>query len=164
MELTKTKKHNICLAALLAKQDVEQGYLELGKMLYEIKRERYYEAGWESWDEYRQELKMSEASVSKLLRIYELFVLHYQFTNEILSAAGGWSTVAELLPVISPENTPKKRVQELLGIVTSQTRSDARKTILEVKRGKPCLHESTHKLVLECCDSCPERWNVTEAK
>lgn len=161
---TEQKKHSICLSAIEAKKDIEWKFLELGKMLYEIKQERMYEAGWESWDEYCMELKLSASTISKLFRIYEVFVLHYKIEPMQLAAAGGWSSVAELLPLVDTETTSEKRVQELLGIATSQTRKHFRATISEEKRGSPCKHLKKHRLVLEICEGCPERWRINDGE
>lgn len=162
-EMTETAKNNFCVRAIDNKKDLEFGFLELGKMLYEIKTQRMFEAGWDSWEEYCMELKLSDATISKLFRIYEVFVLHYKIPQEALAEAGGWSNVSELLPLVDVETTPKARVRELLGIATNQTRSDLRKTIFEAKVGKSCGHKKKRYLVLEICDDgCNERWNVTD--
>lgn len=163
-ELTEKKKHDICIAAIEAKKDIEWKFIELGKMLYTIKNDRLYEAGWSSWEEYCMELKLAQPTISKLFRIYEVFVLHYQIEPLKLAEAGGWSSVAELLPLIDQETTTKARVRELLGLATDQPRHDLRKTIADERRGKPCTHKKTRFLILEICDDgCNERWNVTDA-
>jgi hypothetical protein len=159
-QLTDEKKYDYCRKAIDAKTNIEVRFLELGAMLYKIKEQDMYEPAWSSWEEFRDELKLSDASVSKLLNIYKIFVLHYQIPNERLSLAGGWSAVAELLPAISPETTSRERVEELLDIATIQTRMDVRRTVSDVKRGKPCEHKITHDLHLRCCDDCSERWKI----
>lgn len=162
-ELTEKKKHDICVEAIEAKKDIEWKFLDLGRMLYEIKAERLYEAGWDSWDLYCMDLKLSEGTISKLFRIYEVFVLHYKVEPERLAAAGGWSSVAEILPLVDPETTPKSEVNRLLGIVSDQPRKDARATLREEKMGAPCKHKHTHRLVLEICDDgCGQRWRIEE--
>lgn len=161
-DLTEQKNYKVCLAAIEAKKDIEWRFLSLGKMLYEIKAGRLYEAGWDSWDTYCMDLKLSQTSISKLLNIYEVFVLHYKIEPEKLAEAGGWSSIAELLPLIKTETTPVERVHELLGIAIAQPRKDLRKSIYEIKKGKACAHKKTHRLVLEICDDCPERWRIEE--
>ena len=160
-ELTTEKsKHDYCVEALKVKKGIEFGFIELGEMLYRIKGEKLFEAGWSSWEEYQMELRLPQSTISKLFRIYEVFVLHFKFSNKALTDAGGWATLAELLPVISPETTPRERVKELLGIASEQTRDDLRKTVKVEKRGAECRHTETHFLKLEVCDGCGERWKV----
>lgn len=160
-ELTENQKHNYCKSALLLKRDIEFTFLQLGEMLHKIKQDRLFEAGWSSWDEYEMELKMSSGTISKLIRIYELFVLCHKFTPKQIAGAGGWSVVAELLPVVA-ETTPHARVEELLGICAEQTRTDLRRTVTEVKRGSPCSHAKTHRLILEICDDCGYKTRIIE--
>ncbi|HEC30460.1 MAG TPA: hypothetical protein ENI66_00400, partial [Candidatus Yonathbacteria bacterium] len=64
-------KHKFCNVAIAFKGDLEWKYIELGAMLYRIRKERLYEAGWSSWDEYTMEFKLSKSSISRLLRVYE---------------------------------------------------------------------------------------------
>ena len=162
-ELTEAKKHAYCQKAMELKKDIEWKFLDLGKMLFDIKRELMFEAGWSSWEEYCMELKLSAATISKLLHIYEVFVVFYGIKPEQLAEAGGWSSVAELLPLVKPETTPRSEVTRLLGIVIKQPRTEARKTIGDEIRGAPCKHKQTRLLLLEICeDGCNERWNVTD--
>ena len=140
---TETQKNNFCKSALLVKRDIEFSFLQLGEMLHRIKKESLFEAGWSSWEEYEMELKMSSATISKIMRIYEIFVLRYSFTPKLLAEAGGWSMVAEILPVIS-ETTPRQRVEELLDNCINQSRTDVRRTIQEARSGiemKDCKHD-----------------------
>jgi hypothetical protein len=159
-QMTEQSNHDLCLLAIEQKKNLELEYLSLGATLHAIKERQAFESGWSSWEEYCMELKMSESSISKLLRIYEIFVLRYAIEQPKLAAAGGWSTLAELLPLVSPQETSRERVEELLEIVTTQTRSDARKTIKGAVDGSPedCNHADTY-IIRICCD-CPERWEI----
>jgi hypothetical protein len=160
-ELTETKKHAYCVKALEKKHDLETNYLELGSMLHTIKDERLYEAGWESWEEYSMELKMSQSAISRMLRIYEVFILQYHVPVKQLADAGGWTVLSELLPAIK-EDTTRDRVKELVEIASGQTRTDLQRTMKEVKGGEVCRHKKTHILTLEICDDCGERWRQRE--
>lgn len=160
-ELTETQKHNVCKSALLLKQDIEHSFLHLGEMLHQIKTDSLFLAGWSSWEEYEMELKMSSATISKLIRIYEVFVLKYKFKSLQLAEVGGWSVVAEILPVVS-ETTSKQRVEELLGLCAEQNRTDLRKSVKEEQRGSPCKHLHRHKLILSICDNCGDKERLYE--
>lgn len=155
-ELTENKRHQICLEAIKAKFQLENDALTLAKMLYEIRENRYFEAGWTSWEEYTLEFKMSASSISRLIRIHELLVLKYDLKPAELASAGGWTLLGDMLPTIKPE-TPRERVLELVELAKGQTRSHFQETLKGVKRGSYCSHKKTHKVVVEYCDDCGAR-------
>lgn len=159
-ELTEVNKHDFCLEALERKTDLERSYLELGAMLYRIKEERLFEAGWESWDEYAMEFRMSQAAISRMLRIYEVFQLRFKLAPKLLASAGGWTVLGDLLPSIK-EDTTRERVLELIDLAGLQTRVHLQQTLKEIKRGGvPCKHKNTHELHLMVCEDCGERWSI----
>jgi hypothetical protein len=163
-ELTEKEKHQYCKDALDFKTDIEWRFIGLGERLFRIKQERLFEAGWTSWEEFEMELKMSPATVSKLLRIYEIFVLKHNFTPKQIASAGGWSVVAELLPAIAPD-APRSRLKELLGIAEEQSRPDLRRTLLEAKTGidmRKCTHKDYY--VIKICRGCGDRWTIEDTR
>lgn len=154
------KRHGFCLKAIELKKDIESRFLELGGFLHEIKENRDYEAGWSSWEEYTMELKMSKATISKLIRIYQIFILKFKFSPAKLANLGGWSVVAEMLPQIK-ENTPRSDVQDWLGEMVDLPRSDVRRAIIERKTGvsmNDCKHEDTY--TIKICRDCGDRWKL----
>lgn len=161
-EISETKKNEYCNGAIKLKIDIERDFIVLGEMLYRIKKEQMFEAGWSSWEEFEMELKLSSATISKIIRIYEIFCLRYSFTAKVLAEAGGWSSIAEVLPVIN-EDTTRKRAEELLDICTTQSRTDVRRTIQEAKTGvdmTKCKHLDTY--TLQICRDCGERIRLEE--
>lgn len=155
-ELSESQKHNLCKSALLLKRDIEVSFLQLGELLYKIKTGNLFEAGWESWEEYEMEFRMPPSTISRLIRIYEVFRLRYSFPQAELADIG-WSGLAEILPVLPPE-TPRARAEELMGQVAVQSRTDLRRTIKEAKTGidmSKCKHKDTY--TLRICRDCGER-------
>lgn len=154
-ELSETKKNDYCNEALDLKKKIEWSFLKLGEMLYKIKREMLFEAGWSSWEEYEMEFKMPSSTISRLIRIYEVFVLRYSFPQAELAGVG-WSALAEILPIL-PETAPRKRAEELLQQVAIQNRQDIRRTIREAKTGismADCDHDF---YTIKICRICGER-------
>lgn len=153
------KQHEFCLEALDLKKNIECDFIELGMLLSKIKEFRYYEAGWSSWEEYVMELKMSEASISRLVRIYEVFILRFKFAPAQLAPIG-WANVAELLPQIK-ETTPRNDVQGWLGEMVNLPRQDVRRAIIERKTGismADCKHKDTY--TIKICRGCGDRWKL----
>ncbi len=158
-QLSEQQKHNLCKSALLLKRDIEVSFLQLGELLYKIKNETLFEAGWESWEEYEMEFRMPSSTISRLIRIYEVFRLRYSFPQAELAEIG-WSGLAEILPILPPEAS-KSRAEELMGQVAVQSRSDLRRTIKEAKTGismSKCKHPNAY--VIKVCPDCGDREKI----
>lgn len=158
--IQKKQNYDYCQGALELKKNLEYGFLKLGEMLYKIKMEEKFTAGWESWDEFQMELKMSSATISKLIRIYEIYVVQYGFTQEKLYSAGGWSVLAETLPVVST----KKEAEYWLSEVPNLTLRDVRVLVQEKKNEgtekESCTCENTYTVVI--CKDCGHSHQVHE--
>lgn len=131
----------------------------LGEELYNIKEKMLWEGVYGSWEEFTVELKMSNNTINKLMQIYKTLVLSYGLSNEQITTAGGWSVVADVLPMI----TSKKDALKWLNQAQSLTRADLRKEIKESKTGivmTQCSHKNTYKI--EVCKDCGERYQVFE--
>jgi len=158
MQLTETKRHQICEKAIELKKDIEFRFIELGALLYQIREERHYEAGWSSWEEYAMELKMRTSTISRLISIYEEFVLRFKIPHAELASAGGWSVLAEILPDIN-ETTTKQEITSWLGEASQLARPDLRRAITERRRGvdmAKCAHKDTY--TIKICRTCGEKW------
>lgn len=129
-------------------------------MLSQIRTERMWEAGWDSQEEYEMELKMSPATISRLVRIYEIFHLQYGIPENKLAEAGGYTVVSEYLPMLK-EGTTKKEVEDWFGEAAQLTRADIRRAIIEKRKGVDmaiCKHENAYTLFV--CPDCGERHRI----
>lgn len=129
-------------------KNLEMGYLDLGKYLMECRDEERFKPVYESFDDFCLEIKKSPATISKLIGIYQYF---NHIPKERLAEAGGWSTLAELLPVITSQQNAKKWVDKAVEL----TRNDLRKEVKEAKTGIPmaeCKHTDTYEV--EICRMC----------
>lgn len=158
--VSEKSRHDFCQRTLDLKKDIESKFVEFGGMLYEIQQNRYFESGWSSWEEFSLELKISRSTISRLIRIYEVFILKYDFSPAKIAEVGGYTILAELLPEIE-ENTLKSDVEGWVNAMVGLTREDARKTVTERKVGvkeEDCVHDDTY--VIKICRICGERWKV----
>lgn len=150
----------ICQEALELRDSIEVAFLKLGELLYNIKENRLYEGQWESFDEYCMEFRgMSKSTVSKLIAIYEKFVIQFGFSSTKLQKVGGWAVLAEALPVV----TTKKEAQDWIDRASVLTLVDMRKSVRETKNGIPvgeCKHKDTY--TIRVCRTCGERERVDE--
>lgn len=154
MQNIESQSYKICQDAIALKNQIEKGFLVLGKYLYEIKAGKLYDPAWSSWEEFCMEFpNLSSSSISRLINIYSRFVLEYAVSEDTLVQAGGWSVIAEILPV-----KDKERALGLIEGSRGMTRTDIRRMIKEDRSGvdmMTCEHEHTHSL--RVCDDCGER-------
>lgn len=151
-----------CNQVIAYKGDIEASFLELGRRLMIVRDERLYADNWETFEEYLQELKnISEATASKLINIYRVFVVEYEIPVAKLITAGGWTMLAEPLALIKS----KKDALHWLHLATTLTRSDLRKEILEAKTGvlqATCPHPAAEQIYLRFCPACGDKERVNE--
>ena len=153
-------KHGICIAAIEMKNSIEGRFLKLGQMLYLIKTQRLHEAGWDSWEDFEMELKLPASTVSRLIRLYEIFELRFKIAPAQIAKAGGWTVVAEFLPDIS-EDTKRGEVEGWMDEAALMPRTDLRRTIVERRKGTDmtkCSHKDTYQL--KVCRDCGDRWKI----
>lgn len=150
--MAKNKENLIyCKDAISLKTSLEQGFIKLGEYLYNIKKKALYEPNWTSWEEYREELHMSENSVNKLVQIYSKLILAYNVSPDKIVNAGGPSVIADLLPILNS----KEQAEEWLEKASLLTRKDLRDEIKEEKTGVPmqlCKHKNTYTITV--CRGC----------
>lgn len=153
------QNHNYCTKAIKLKNDLETGFIVLGEHLHNIYANSLWEASWDSWEAFVSELKMSSNHVNKLMQIYRTLVLSYGLKAEHIVTAGGWSVVADILPMI----TSKKDALKWLNKAQVLTRADLRKEIKEVKTGLPmaqCKHLNKEMIPMCKCIDCGDMWRV----
>ena len=156
MSLEESKNYDYCKKAIALKGNIEVQFLGLGKMLHEIKEKRMYEAGWESWDEYEMEFKLAPSTLSKLMKVYQRFVVEFEIPPREIADVGGWTLVSDILPVVKS----KQDAVKWLKVAENSTRSDLKKTLKEAKTGvdmNNCSHKNTY--TVEICRDCGERWS-----
>lgn len=159
MSKTELQKLDYCQKAITLKNSLETSYLQLGEQLYQIREQELFKSNWGSWEEFTWELRMSSNSINKLIQIYKTLVLGYGFTNEEIGAAGGWTLIADVLPMISSKDDAVMWLKN----AETLTRADLRKTIREKKSGismSECKHQHTYRV--EICENCREHWKVIE--
>lgn len=139
--------------------EVEAGaravYLMLAGRLHRIRKDRLYEPHWSSWHEFTMEFKdLSSASISKMIRVYEVFVLEYGFSEKELIKAGGWTKLYQMLKHINSKSDAKK----WLDSAEVLSRQDLEKEMKEVETGvsmHECKHANTVTIIV--CEDCGEK-------
>lgn len=144
-----------CQETIALKGDLELSYLDLASRLHKIQLNKMYEPNYETFDEFLEEIKLSRATASKLINIWRRFVIQFKIKPRVLADAGGWSVVAELLPVV--EN--KSQAEKWLLSAKETRRGDLRKNLLELKTGvlmMKCKHKEVDVICFWKCKRCGE--------
>ena len=148
-----------CTETVSLKYTIESSFLSLGERLMKIRDEKLFQPQWETFGTYVAELKMSESSASKLINIYKRFILEYNIEPQKLLKAGGWSVIAEVLPVVHN----KRDAISWINKMGELTKEDIRKEILEQKTGitqMNCPHTDTY--TIQVCRTCGDRIKTNE--
>lgn len=154
------QKLDYCNETTKLKQTIETSFLTLGERLKRIRDERLYEGQWGTFEMYLMDAKISPATASKLINIYQKFFIEWQIKADKLVEAGGWSVVATLLPFCRT----KEQAEEWMDKAFVLSRPDLEKEITEFRTGKDmskCEHEDSY--VIRVCRSCHFRERVYEA-
>jgi hypothetical protein len=153
-------KKEYCEETIRLKENIEMSFLELGERLMRIRDERLYENNWEAFEDFLMEVKISNGTASKLINIYQRFVLEYKIPLKKLASAGGWSVVAECLPLIKS----KDEALEWLEKAGFMTQTDIRREMKEAKTGimmKDCDHDWEY-ISFRTCSKCSLKERVYE--
>lgn len=154
MKKETVKNLDFCNETISKKHVLEMGWLELCARLKEIRDNKLYEGRWENFEDFLNDpsMDMDKGTASKMITIHEKLITEYQIKPVVIANAGGWSKVAELLPVINN----KKDAEEWLSKSSVLSKNDLRKEIKE-KKGKGgigCQHPNSYKVVMCCCKNC----------
>lgn len=150
------KPLEFCEETISKKHVLEMGYLELCARLKEIRDKELFKGRWENFEDFLNDpsMDMDKGTASKMISIHEKLILEYKIKPTIIANAGGWSKVAELLPIIES----KKDAEEWLAKSAILSKSDLRKEIHEQKTGikmSNCKHEDYY--MVKICRSCHDR-------
>lgn len=150
----KNEKIRFCEETMLIKLHLEVEWIHFCARLKNIRDKGLWQGRWDSFEDFLSDpvMGMDKSTASKMITIHEKFILEYKVHPNDLAKAGGWSKVAELLPVIMD----KASAEEWLSNASVLSKSDLRKEVKEKKDGKgiECKHKNHYEIVLQCCRDC----------
>ena len=142
---------------LILRGKIEGAFLELGERFLKIRDEKLYEDQYESFGDFLEEAHMSEPNASKLISIYQTFVLDYKLSQKTLLLAGSWSSLYQI--GLYAKN--KKEAEGLIKEASLLTRDDFTRKLREDNQKKvvpECKHPKNQTYLLRCCRACGDRW------
>lgn len=94
------------------KNSLEESFIHLGERMLRIRDERLYEGKYENFEEFLGELKISPATASKMINIYQTFVLKFEFSRQELIEAGGWTGLYKISSLCKTKDEAKEWVKK----------------------------------------------------
>lgn len=155
---TEQGAHEYCQETLRLKKNAETLFLAIGERLHQIRMRELYKPFWSSFEEYCMEFKWEGSTASRLINIYKKFVLEYHIAPAELVATGGWTVLAEVLPVVKNKEDAVKWVRATQEL----SRADVRREIATAKRALPedlrCRHPESKATYIRICEcGCKEQ-------
>lgn len=141
-----------CQQTLQLKRGLESGFIVLAERLSRIKAEQMWQNQWASFSEYLAEMKITDATASKLIAVHKLYVEKYKI-NEKLLVEANWSTLYEMRGLVVDK--PKTEVEKIIKDFTVLKRDDAREVLREAKNG--VCHHDWYEVHLKVCHTCNKR-------
>ena len=139
-----------CDTTLKLKKTIETSFLSLGERLSKIRIERLWESNWSSWVEYLADMKITESTASRLITVYDTYVVKYALPEEKLASIG-WSSLYEMARFIPS----KQSAEDFVDKTFLMRKEDVRDEIRVARHGD---HEHEWKEIhLRMCTVCGKK-------
>jgi len=145
---------NYIRETLQLRSQIEGAFLDLGERLYKIREEKLYVGEFENFEEFLLTAKLSKATASKLITVYETFVLKYNLPTKELAGVG-WSA----LYTVAGHADTKEKAEDLVqraGLLTRQDLEVSLRNDSSISSG--CSH--LNKRTVEVCNDCGYRKQI----
>ena len=141
------------------KDDLEHGFLLLAERLFKIRTERLFLPTYEAfWCYTEEELKLSESTCSRLINVFQRFILEWGVSPEKVISIGGWNEAY----LISKVAKNKKEAEDMLDKYALMPPSEARKDMAELKAGEHC--HNWQEIHIRQCTVCGCREKIYNDK
>lgn len=127
---------------------IESAFLELAARLKNIRDNRLYEGDYQNFAEFLWEIKIAEGTASKLIKVYETFVLKFKMKNDKLSAVG-WSSLYQIANNVETKEEAEEWVEKAV-LLTRDHLTDSLKE--KTKGPNKCSHSDVY--ILKICKDC----------
>lgn len=131
-ETTRTDRVLVLLRNLL--KQAEMSFLEIGSILYEVRESASWRQGFESYEAFLNEARISKSVASVLVKVYKHFVLDGGKSNEQLAVLG-YSNLYSAIPLLEAGED----IDTVLAKVKLLTRDELKQEIRDEKHSD-CPH------------------------
>lgn len=140
-----------CDATIALAKKIGNSFMELAMRLHNIRSRALWQDSWDSWEEFVCHLDISQATASKLIKVYEHYVIDHGIEKSVLADAP-WSNLYELMPTATTKELAVGAVEKSKLLRREEVREEAR----EAKHGK-CNHEDEFEVHIMQCRRCGAR-------
>lgn len=121
-----------CESVIKFEGDTQKQFLVLGKHLSDIYHDELWKDGYTSFADFYNQFKfLSQPVVSKLINIYDKFIVEFKLPEDEVVTVGGWTYLAEILP-LATSKTEAKRWLKKAGTMTRAEIREFKKKHFEV--------------------------------
>jgi len=128
---------------------IERSFLSMGERLWFIREKMLYRHDYASFLDFVKELNIGNSMASKLMRIYEVFVVKFKFPQPVLAVLP-WTSLYELSRLVRN----KEEAEEMLGEMPFLKAAELRMRVYELQSGHPCDHD-LYEISFRMCHKCP---------
>lgn len=141
---------------------IERTFIVLAGRLKKIRDEELFAPSYENFAEFLLEMNMSEGNVSKLIKVYEVWMLALHFKEKDLMESRGWSSLytgIKYIPVSEDGEYDKKKAIEILRDSTIMFRKDFEdKYAGRDDHESKCRHSDTYDVRI--CKGCGKKTKI----
>jgi hypothetical protein len=140
--------------ALSLRTKIEGHFLELGAELYKIQKNESYKGMYSSWREFAEMgMRMSPGNLSKIIQVFERFVLELKVSPVKLQEAG-YSNLYTAIPLLKADN-----VEEIVEKAATLGRRGIELLVVDSKHGEhDCVPDL--EVCLRPCSTCGRMMRV----
>jgi len=150
------RNYDFCIETIGLVRVIEENFLEVGARLSKIYKEELYKPGWDTWQDYLEDMRMSESKASRLSNIHARLEGEFEIPKTKLLAVGSWSDLSEVLPIAKD----KKEALQIIEKITPLDREGRRQFLRKKKTGiDPDNHEHDY-YILKICKTGGERIRI----
>ena len=153
--MNEIKALEFCEETLQLHLEAEGVFLSLAKRLKQIRDEKLFGTQWSSFGEFLNEMKLTEAKASRLITVYEKFVLGWGIDTPKLLTAGGWTNLYELGRFAKTKEEALEWIERRATAMESHFRESLR---IARKGLEDCKHEEYYELRI--CSRCGHRERI----
>jgi len=149
-----TIQKTLCQETVSLKKEIEGYFLVLAKNLKQIRDEELWRAeGYDSFADFLMEIDVAESTASRMISVYQTFVLSFAVKVEKLKQVG-WS---KLYLLSRKDFKNKTDAEDWIDSAVLKTRQDVEEDLREEKVGE-CLHKDYYDL--RVCKSCGKKMKI----
>jgi hypothetical protein len=130
---------------------IEGAFLELGSRLMKIRNEKMWAGEYESFGEFLEEMRISEATASKMIAVYSTYVVTHKMDITQLAKAG-WSNLYSAIPLLESK---KYTIDEVLERAITWRRVDIQNEVREESIGEH--RHDWNEYHFKICSICREK-------